>query len=601
MNVNLETEFNIHNMLKLALYILVFIQSSVLAQDNGHVDTSLVRSQLNVMVPTRDGTRLATNIFFPKAEGKYPVLISRTPYNKDNSWNDINFFVKAGYILVNQDVRGRYASEGTFVPFFNEANDGIDLFAWIINQPWSNGIIGTAGGSYLGGTQWLPAAQNPPSLKAMIPEITFSEVYEGNLYQGGAKVLHDLRWAVSILPDLISHQKSSIDNQQLPDVNKVLNGLPLADHPMIKKYAPFYGQWLSHPTAGPYWENASPKKRFEGVNVPALNISGWYDIFTWGTLQNYRSVKDKGGSALARKNQKLIMGPWTHMNTTGVFRETSFGSQSSFQAIKINDIKLKWYDRWLKDEQNGIESQDPVMIFVMGINKWRTEKDWPLPDTKYVKYYLSSNGDANSSKGDGELRTKAPTSQKSSDKYTYDPMNPVPTIGGQVILPNDNMGPKDQSAVEVREDVLVYSTPILERQLEVTGNIVLRIFVSSSAPDTDFTGKLVDVYPDGRAIILTSGIIRARYHRSNEKPSFLTPANVYQMDVNMQATSNVFLPGHRLRLEVSSSNFPQYNRNSNTGGDMSKEEASDYRSAVNTVFHEKAHPSHLILPIIERD
>jgi putative CocE/NonD family hydrolase len=353
-------------------------------------DTTVVIEK-NVMVQMRDGVRLATDIYRSNGAAPSPVLISRTPYNKDRPWMDnVERFVKAGYVVISQDVRGRYASEGDFNPHANETKDGVDMFAWAAKQPWSNGVIGTFGGSYLGGTQWLPARENPPALKAMVPEVTFSDMYEGNTHPGGVKVLHDLRWAVGMIPDVIRRKKAAGEDvpasQELPDVNTVLNELPVAGHPMIKKYGSFYHEWLNHPTAGAYWDNISPSAGYRNITAPALNISGWYDIFIWGTLQNYRGMKDRGGSAIARNNQKLIIGPWTHMNFTGRFQERNYGAESSSNAIDMNAIKLRWYDRWLKGIENGIDKEDPVMIFVMGIDKWRTEKDWPLPDTKYRRY-----------------------------------------------------------------------------------------------------------------------------------------------------------------------------------------------------------------------
>jgi putative CocE/NonD family hydrolase len=565
----------------------------------------IIEKDANIMVTMGDGIRLATDIYRQKDSSPSPVLIARTPYNKDNLWTDTTErFVKAGYVVVIQDVRGRFASEGDFNPHANETSDGVDMFAWTAVQPWSNGVLGTFGGSYLGGTQWLPARENPPALKAMVPEVTFSDMYEGNTHPGGVKVLHDLRWTVTMIPDVIRRRQAAGENipanEELPDVNTVLNELPLAGHPMIKKYGEFYHDWLKHPAPGVYWDKISPNSGYGNITVPALNISGWYDIFIWGTLQNYRGMKNQGGSEIARNNQKLIIGPWTHMNFTGRFPERYFGDESSSDAIDMTGIKLRWYDRWLKGIDNGIDREDPVMIFVMGIDRWRMEKDWPLPDTKYRNYYLHSEGSANTLDGDGSLSFDIPQT-KSSDVYTYDPMNPVPTVGGQVILPGENsMGPRYQQEVEKRKDVLVYSTPALYKAIEVTGNIELKLFVSSSAPDTDFSAKLVDVYPDGRAIILTNGILRARYHKSFAIVELLEQNKVYELTINLLATSNVFLPGHRIRLEVSSSNFPQFNRNSNTGGDIVNESAEQYRTAINRIYHEEAYPSRLILPIIER-
>jgi hypothetical protein len=334
--------------------------------------------------------------------------------------------------------------------------------------------------------------------------------------------------------------------------------------------------------------------------VPALNISGWYDIFLWSTFQNYMGMKQRGGTEEARRNQRVIIGPWTHGNFSGSFPEREFGPSVSSAGIDLPGLHLRWFDRWLKDEDNGVDEEPPVTIFVMGIDEWRTEADWPLPDTQYRPYYLHSGGKANTRHGDGTLSTEPPGDEP-PDVYLYNPLRPVPTVGGQVILPGGNaMGPRDQREVELRDDVLVYSTPVLDQAVEVTGPIELCLFVASSARDTDFTGKLVDVYPDGRAMILTEGILRARYRNSFTVPELLEPDAVYEIRLDLWATANVFLPGHHIRLEVSSSNFPRFDRNSNTGGEIASEAADQYRPAINRIFHNAAHPSCLILPTIER-
>jgi uncharacterized protein len=512
---------------------------------------------------------------------------------------------QAGYTVVAQDVRGRYASEGAFNPHVQETDDGLDAFAWAAAQPWSNGVLGTFGGSYLGATQWLPAREQPPALRAMAPSITFSDGHEGCSYQGGAKVLHDLRWVVAdIVPAEIERRiargEQVLETDTPLDVDGALTELPLASHPLIREYASFYLDWLAHPTADDYWLASSPRAGYEQIGVPALNVSGWYDIFLWSTLQNYMGMKQRGGSEEARRNQRLIIGPWTHMNFSGSFPEREFGWDGSSAAIDLPGIHLRWFDRWLKGEDNGIDREPPVMIFVMGVDEWRSEADWPLPDTRYRPYYLHSGGKASVLQGDGALSPKPPGDEP-PDLYLYNPLRPEPTVGGQVILPGGNaMGPRDQREVELRDDVLVYSTPVLEQAVEVTGPIELCLFVASSARDTDFTGKLVDVYPDGRAMILTEGILRARYRNSLAEPDLLEPGTVYELWLNLWATANVFLPGHRIRLEVSSSNFPRFDRNSNTGGEIAGETADQYQPAINGVFHDTAHPSRLILPILER-
>ncbi len=506
--------------------------------------------------------------------------------------------------MVIQDVRGRFASEGEFNPQFQENHDGVDTIAWAVAQPWSRGIVGTFGGSYLGCTQWLAAREQPEALRAMAPMVTPLDMSEGEAYQGGANVFHSLRWAVSISRDEIQRRvargwvppEGGVDL----DVNTVLAHLPLNDHPLLHDLVPFWGDWLAHPTADAYWRTISPCTSYEQINAPALNISGWYDIFLWGTFQNYQGMRKLGGTLHARQNQRLVIGPWSHSNFTGSFPEREFGAAGSLGVLDLTGLQLRWFDHWLREVDNGVEQEPTVTLFVMGIDRWRTEADWPLPDTRYRPYYLHSAGHANTLHGDGTLSTETPE-EELPDVYLSNPLRPVPTVGGQVILPGGNaIGPRDQRAVELRDDVLVYSTPILDRPVEVIGPIELRLFVASSARDTDFTGKLVDVYPDGRAMILTEGILRARYRTSMTEPELLEPDAIYELRLDLWATANVFLPGHHIRLEVASSNFPRFGRNSNTGGEIASEAASHYQSAINRVFHNAEHPSRLILPIIER-
>ncbi len=562
----------------------------------------------NVTVPLRDGVRLATDVYRLDAAPPAPVLLARTPYDKERGVAgsvpfDIMRAVQSGYAVVIQDVRGRFASEGTFNAHSQETRDGVATIAWAA-QPWSSGVVGALGGSYLGGAQWLPAREQPPPLRAMSPTNTASDMYEGLAYQGGAKVLHDMRWAVAISRDEIQRRvargETPPEGAADLDADAAVAHLPLNDHPLFRELAPFYLEWLAHPTADAYWPPLSPYAGYEQITAPALNICGWYDIFLWSAFQNYQGMRQRGGTELARRNQRVIIGPWSHTNFSGSFPEREFGPAASSDAIDLTGIQLRWFDRWLKNEDNGVEQEPPVMLFVMGVDQWRTEADWPLPDTQYRPYYLHSAGQANTLQGDGTLSAEPPADEPPY-VYLYNPLRPVPTVGGQVILPGGNaMGPRDQRAVETRDDVLVYSTGVLDRPVEVTGPIELRLFVASSARDTDFTGKLVDVYPDGRAMILTEGILRARYRNSCTEPELLEPDTVYELRLDLWATANVFLPGHRIRLEVSSSNFPRFARNSNTGGEIASEAASEYRPAINRIFHDAAHPSRLILPIIER-
>src|SRR6266498_316536 len=380
----------------------------------------------NVMVPMRDGVRLATDVYRLQGTTPAPVLLMRTPYDKEHAVIGSTTFnilraVQAGYAVVIQDVRGRYASEGEFDPMIHETRDGVDMVAWAAAQPWSRGVVGTFGGSYLGATQWLPAREQPSALQAMAPSVTFSDMYEGSAYQGGAKVLHDLRWVVAdIIPGEIRRRMARGEEPPQSgtslDLDAVLADVPLASHPLIREVAPFYHDRMAHPTADAYWHPMSPCAGYERITAPALNIGGWYDIFLWSTFQNYRGMRQRGATDHARRNQRVIIGPWTHMNFSGSFPEREFGAAASSDA-------------------------------------WRTEPDWPLPDTQYRPYYLHSAGQANTLHGDGALSAELPVNEL-PDVYLYNPMRPVPTVGGQIILPGGNaMGPRDQRAVETRDEI----------------------------------------------------------------------------------------------------------------------------------------------------
>lgn len=576
------------------------------------MDTILIEK--NVMVPMHDGIQLAANVYRLDGAGPLPVILARTPYDKDgivNGDDTINLLrlVQAGYVIVIQDTRGRFTSGGEFNAMFQERQDGADTIVWAATQPWSNGIIGMFGGSYVGTTQWLAALEHPEALRAIAPLVTWSDLYEGMLYIGGVHVLHGLIWSAAMTIEEIKRRVAN--GRILPeasaglvaymsDPNILLNHLPLDDHPKLRELAPHYINWLNHPMHDEYWHRTSPSASYAQITAPALNIGGWYDAFLWGTLQNYMGMKQGAGSETARKNERLIIGPWSHGGFTGSYPEREFGISASALACDLSGTHLRWYDHWLKGVENGIEHEKPVKIFVMGLDQWREEDDWPLPDALERCFYLHSDGRANTLHGDGSLSTDLPA-QEPADIYLYNPRRPVPSLGGQALLLGPNaIGPRDQRPVEARDDVLIYSTPNLEKPVEVTGPVTLCLFISSSARDTDFTGKLVDVFPDGRAIVLTEGAFRARYHTSPTEPEWLEPGTVYELLIDLWATSNVFLAGHCIRLEVSSSNFPKLGRNTNTGGMIASESLEQCVPAVNRIFHSSAYPSHLILPIIER-
>jgi putative CocE/NonD family hydrolase len=568
----------------------------------------------NVMMPTRDGVALATDIYRPDTEGRLPTLVQRTPYNKDLAGvTDIVRIANAGYAVVVQDVRGRFASAGQFQPFIHEAEDGADALAWTASQQWSTGAVGTIGASYVGATQWLAASTSPPALKAMAPVITAADYHDGWTYQGGAFELgFNLNWALGFAltaieraaaPSAAATESRALLIDAVDTLNDLYRRAPLVDIASVLRAAAYYVTWLDHPDDDTYWQRIAPNAYYERMTAPALNIGGWYDIFLGGTLANYRGMKARGGSALARTGQRLLIGPWSHGVFGSIYAERGYGFRAAGEVVDLTGVQLRWFDHILKGIDNGIAGERPVRLFIMGANVWRDEDDWPLPDTIYRPYYLHSGGHANSLYGDGALTPESPAAEP-DDVYLYDPRNPVPTLGGPTLLPGANvaanMGPRDQRSVEIRHDVLCYTTPPLTSPLEVTGPVELILYVSSSARDTDFTGKLVDVAPDGRAEILTEGILRARYRDSPSHPSPLEPGRIYELHLDLWATANVFAAGHRVRLDVSSSNFPRFDRNTNTGGTIAREGLDDFMQAVNRVYHDRTHPSHIVLPVIER-
>jgi hypothetical protein len=565
-----------------------------------------------------DGVKLLADVYRPGTTGRYPVLLARLPYNKDvgqlvNDTFDVLRAVQAGYVVVAQDTRGRYASEGEFNPFFNEARDGAATVAWAAVQPWSTGAVGMFGGSYFGATQWTAATQAPPALRAIAPFVTSDQYYEGWAYQGGAFQLgFNLHWALLSLAsgELDRRMKAgSATPEDLADLCAAIDGndglywrLPLRGPAELKSLAPYYDAWLDHPSYDEFWKATAPAESFGDIVVPALNMGGWYDVFLKGTLANYVGMKEHGGSEQARHRQRLVIGPWAHGAYTGWFPERSFGLRAGTAAADISGLQLRWFDWLLKGADTGLAHEKPVRLFVMGVNEWRDADDWPLPGTRYVDYFLHSGGHANTAAGDGVLSTEAPGDEP-ADLYRYDPRHPVPTTGGATFLPGlfigANAGPRDQQAPESRPDVLCYTTEPLAEPLEVIGPVKAVLHVSSSAPDTDFTAKLVDVGPDGRAFNLADGILRARYREPGSGPSLLVPDLTYELTVDLVATANVFAAGHRVRLEISSSNFPRFDRNTNTGGTIATEVEANFRTAVNRAHHNRSLPSRLVLPIVQ--
>jgi hypothetical protein len=519
----------------------------------------------------------------------------------------VDFAYKAaahGYIVVIQDVRGRYTSDGEWYPFVHEAEDGYDAIEWVAALPYSNGKVGMFGGSYVGATQMLAATTHPPHLAGICPVVTASNYHENWTYQGGAfEQWFDESWTTGLAQNTANRDIEKASNARLGEEALPLTSYPLFNLPQptgfdaaVRALAPYFLDWLAHPNYDDYWKRLSLEDRYPDIRVPALHIAAWYDIFLGGSLRNYAGLKARSGTEEGRKNQQLLVAIGGHSGSGRKIGEVDFGPE----ALKYEegDITLRWYNFLFKGVQNDFANGRPVKIFVMGINQWRDEDDWPLARAKSTKYFLRSEGAANSSSGNGALSTEPPAASEAADKFTYDPAKPVPTIGGPLCcdVPHLAPGPRDQRTVEERSDVLVYSTPPLDHDLEVTGPVRLDFFASSSAVDTDFTAKLVDVSPDGAAINITEGILRAKYRNSRETPELLTPGKVYPLTIDLWATSNVFRAGHRIRLEISSSNFPRFDRNLNTG--ESAATSAKFTTAVSTILHDAAHPSALALPLV---
>ncbi len=543
----------------------------------------------NVMIPLRDGTKLAADIYRPAKDGRYPVIVVRTPYGKSKKEHKYDLqggiFASHGYVTIIQDVRGRYDSGGEWYPFVNEAFDGVDTLKWARDQDWSSGKVGMFGLSYFGSTQWLASPYDDTGLTTLIPMVTSQSTYGLWVTNGVFKFKQNLIW------HHLHKSKREISYHE-DDLERALTHLPLIEvDDLLGGDNPIYNEWIKHSVPGDFWEPMNVDDKIAHVKVPALLIAGWNDPFLDNMLKDYDRIINAGGSPLARKSQ-IVIGPWTH-GTNSKFEDMDYGKESRFMG-QIG-LMLRWYDYWLKGFDNGVADDLPVRLFVMGKNEWRSEKEWPLKRTTYMKYYLHSKGRANSEKGDGRLSRELPA-HKQHDVFIYDPADPVPTIGGALLYDTAGIGPVDQRPIEARSDVLVYSTPPLERDVEITGPITLVLFASSSARDTDFVARLVDVTPDGLSIPLTTGIIRARYRWSMKNPSFLKKNEVYEFKINVGATSNVFQKGHKIRLHVTSSDFPRYDRNLNTGAKIGM--TTEMVKATQQVFYSQDWPSHLILPVI---
>lgn len=536
----------------------------------------------------RDGVELSADVYRPEQSRngqRFPAIVMRTPYNKNQMRliEPARYFAQRGYAVVLMDVRGRGDSDGKFVPYRNEGTDGYDTIEWCARQAWCSGAVGTLGSSYLGRIQWLTALEQPPHLKTMVVLVTPSDPFVES--PTGAVDPMSICWYHMISGRLVQE----VDH---------INWMPIYEHlPLISmdehsgRSIPRWRENLRHTCLDDYWKELCYQDKFDRIDLPVMHISGWYDDEQIGTPLNFAGMRAQAPSQFARQNQKLIMGPWGHrVNTTHQLGEVDFGPQA---LIDLRGAQLTWFDQHLKGETNGVESEAPVRLFVMGDNYWRDEHEWPLARTQWTSFFLHSCGSANSRFGDGRLSQEAPA-EEPPDVYHYDPARPVPFI----TPPTSNQigGPDDYSGVEQRADVLVYVTELLTQSVEVTGPVRLELFAASSAVDTDFMAKLVDVHPNGFVQRLCDGMVRARFRSSMEQAERMQPGEVYRFEVDLWNTSQVFLTGHRIGLEIASSAFPKYGRNLNTGEDLGT--GTRMLVAEQTILHDADYPSRLILPII---
>lgn len=591
-----------------------------------------VRVEFDVPATMRDGTVLRANIYRPDGsvtasatesttgaadggEATYPVLLTRLPYGKDlplgSSALDPAQAARRGYIVVVQDVRGTFTSGGDWFPLANEGNDGVDTVAWASSLPGSNGQVATYGASYFGYTQWA-AATNGANVQAMAPFITWANGDEGALRNGVLELGLQASWLMQQGLDQMGRRyRGDVQalGRALYGLTQAFDALPEGGYMSLplERYAPLAALGLDEPMnavihtrdqgAEPPVSPAPPD--YANIHVPALHVGGWYDVFLKGTIANFQGMRAAGNPG-----QYLVIGPWTHGVFNPVIGDVNFGYASAGflmdLRIDLMSLQLNFFDHYLKQLPNGFDQQQPaVKYFVMGANVWKSSDVWPPANAAERRWYLHSQGAANTFEGNGALSPDAPTTDEPADHYTYDPARPVPTLGGPTLMhPFFRAGPRDQRPIEARPDMLVYTSEPLESPLEVTGPVSVTLYVASDAPDTDFVARLVDVRPDGTAIPLTDGIARMSYREGVGTPTPpLEPGRAYPVTIDLWATSNVFLPGHRIRLDVTSSNFPRWERNLNTG--QSNAQTTEARTAQQTVLHDGAHASYASLSVVE--
>ena len=576
----------------------------------------------DVMVPMRDEVKLSADVYRPADNGQYPTLIHRTPYSKSTAINVASRFfnpldaVLRGYVVVIQDVRGRFKSDGLWQPFANEGPDGYDTIEWAASQPWSDGRVGIYGGSYVGVSSLHAALAAPPHLEACMVSMFTSNPQSCWTYSGGAFELgFNLFWVAGPFWGLAwdTVQRLGLSDQEITEGQERLakitadpwgavRHLPINDVRAFETLAPYWREWLAHPTYDHYWKPLDLLASNARINVPVLNLAGWFDIFLRGSLELHEFL-DSHSDERARKGHRLVIGPWEHVSHLNTMPSSAgqwdFGPTALSGPRLWTDLVLQFFDQHMKPGEVAEQPPSNVRYFMMGENVWADSVVWP-PTHTASKFYLHSKGSANTRLGDGALTTVLPSAEP-TDSFTYDPASPVPSRGGRVLFYHfafGQAGVADQASVEERQDVLVYSSPALTTPLAIAGPVTVNLFAATSAVDTDFTAKLVDVQSDGFCANIAEGIIRARYRRNLEREELLAPGEVYEFVIDMWSVAHTFAIGDTVRLEISSSNFPRFNRNLNAAVSPITGVAEDIQVATQSVFHDVAHPSHLVLPVV---
>lgn len=570
-----------------------------------------VTTETDVPATMRDGTVLRADVYRPRTTYAVPVILMRTQYGKSSAqagsrYQPPDWFASHCYLVAIEDVRGQGTSGGTFSEFTHDMEDGYDSVEWAAALPGSNGKVGMYGSSYVGATQWLAATTAPPHLATIVPANTASDYYDGWTYQGGEFRLAFVQpWAIGLATSAAQNRKDQTTAAELTaasaDPTRWMDFRPFKDLPPMQPQnpavAPWYFDWIRHSTRDDFWRQFSIRDRYPSVKVPVLDVEGWYDAFLAGGTENFAGMVAHGGTEFARDNQRLVIGPWDHVNW-GRSDSDPAPLLKDIGAVgdsPINDLMLAWFGHFLKGENNDVAGKPRVDYFVMGANTWKSATSWPLPQTNWTTFYLSGPGGIADRKG--QLVAAAPSAQP-PDTYTYDPAFPVPSLGGHSCCGAQSgpQGPYDQTPVEQRSDVLVYSSAPLERDTEMTGPVNVRLWAQSTSADTDFTAKLTVVKPDGQVINLNNGILRTSFRGSLSDPTPTTPGRPYEYQIHVWPTSYEFRAGDRIRLEISSSDYPQFAPNPNTGAPFGMDSAT--RTAVQTILHDEDHPSVVSLPMI---